>query len=85
MYKRQAESPDSQVAAILLQPLIDNDNDEAGCQVHQERRHADSKRIDYNLTFQTEYPPVEMQQLVLIAEKLELPRQRDDLLSNPIV
>ena len=77
-----AESPDSQVAAILLQPLIDNDNDEAGCQVHQERRHADSKRIEYNLTFQTEYPPVEMQQLVLIAEKLELPRQRDDLRHN---
>ena len=35
--------PTPRVAAILLQPLIDNDNDEAGCQVHQERRHPEAK------------------------------------------
>ena len=41
-----------------------------------------ASEFEYNLTFQTEYPPVEMQQLILIAEKLELPRQRDDLRHN---
>ena len=87
-----AESPDSQVAAILLQPLIDNDNDEAGCQVHQERRDEDDMRMEKDLL------PIASDRIQSyvsdgispggnatarpIAEKLELPRQRDDLRHN---
>ena len=38
-----AESADSQIAAILFQSLIDKDYDEACRHIHQERRHADSQ------------------------------------------
>jgi len=33
--------PDHQVAAVLFEPLVDEDDDEAGRHVHQKGRHAD--------------------------------------------
>ena len=38
-----AESADSQIAAILFQSLIDKNYDEACRHIHQERGHADSQ------------------------------------------
>ena len=53
---------------MTFQPLIDKNHNKTGGEIHQEGRHADGKRIEYNLAPQTENAPVEMQQFVLITK-----------------
>ena len=60
---------------MFLQTIINHDNDGTSTDIHQERRHTDSKRIHHNLTAQAEYAAMEMQQFVFAAEYLELPQQ----------
>ena len=40
---------------MFLQTIINHDNDGTSTDIHQERRHTDSKRIHHNLTAQAEY------------------------------
>ena len=65
----------SQIAIIFFQTFVNENNNEACCQIHQERRHTDSDGVFYDCTAQFVNASAEMKQLVLVGEGLELPHQ----------
>ena len=65
----------SQIAIIFFQTFVNENNNEACCQIHQERRHTDSGGVFYDCTAQFVNASAEMKQLVLVGEGLELPHQ----------
>ena len=71
--------PDHQVAAVLFEPLVDEDDDEAGRHVHQKGRHADGQNLLDDPLARPVDSPVEMQQFARIGEQPELPDERDHL------
>ena len=71
--------PDHQVSAILLEPLVYQDDDETRRQVHQERRHADGQDVAHDLAAQAVNAAPEMEQFALVRKDVELPDERDNL------
>ena len=65
----------SQIAIIFFQTFVNENYNEACCQIHQERRHTDSDGVFYDCTAQFVNASAEMKQLVLVGEGLELPHQ----------
>ena len=63
----------------MFQPLVDQDHDEAGREVHQEGRHADGQNVAHDLAAQAVDAGPEMEQFALIRKDMELPDERDDL------
>ena len=68
-----------EVASEPYQLVVDEDDDDAGAHVHQERRNADGKDIIHEFPLQFVDAFLEVEQLALVAEELELPHQRHQL------
>ena len=68
-----------EVASEPHQLVVDEDDDDAGAHVHQKRRNADGKDFVHELSLQFIDAFLHVEQLVLVAEELELPAQRHQL------
>ncbi len=74
-----AEGTDGKIASILLEAFIDENDDEASGQVHQEGGHADAERVHDDSPLQPIDAPLQVEQFVLVAHQMNLPRQGDNL------
>ena len=68
-----------EVASESYQLVVDEDNDDAGAYVHQEGRNADGKYIIHEFSLQLVDAFLEVEQLILVAEELELPHHSHQL------
>ena len=64
---------DGQVAVILFQPLVDENEDESRCYIHTERRKTDGYHVIHDLALQMLDASAQVEQFVLVGQNLELP------------
>lgn len=68
-----------QIAAGADKSLIDDDDDERCRRIHHERRHADCERFPHDPHPEPERFSLEMDEVVSVGEKLQLPHKHDCL------
>ncbi len=71
--------PDMKVASIVNQPLVDNDDDDGAGSVHQEGGQADGERVLDDPRLQAEGLPAQVDKIIAVAEKPDLPDQHQGL------
>ena len=69
------ESANGKVTIIFFQSFVDKDDNEAGCQIHQKRRHTDGNGVFYDAAAQFVNTVAQMEQFVFVGEGFELPCQ----------
>ena len=74
-----AVSADGHVASVCFQAAVNQDDDQAGAEVHQERRQADVEDAFDDFCFHPINAFLEVEELRRVGKMDKLPHQRDDL------